>query len=380
MNNGLNLLKMKNKKPQAITNKISNMKKAIIFMALCFGFAKTHAQNDNPYSVFGYQGKVLKTEEEISGKQYLKIANNDKSLNFDVVVIDSKKGQIFYLTENDSIVNQENLPANINLRFLSVDPLTKDYPMLTPYQFASNTPIQAIDLDGLEAFYVHGTWSDPTTFPKTSVTTASQIFGNTTSNTSFQWTGNNADPARQKAAQQLAEHIKKYRDPNQPLTIVGHSHGGNIAVMAANILNQDKNTNNHVANILTVNTPVREYQLDNNSPTKHFNVFTNDDNVQSNGGNSINIPDGANVIPMPTGAPLIVPTFGGSTKYVSGEFGNAGRTFPNATNIKYDDKVNFWNSPVDATSGHGGFLPENVKQWSPSLNNSVNGTSNQEKK
>jgi RHS repeat-associated protein len=35
-------------------------------------------------------------------------------------------------------------------RFLSVDPLTKSYPMLTPYQFASNTPIQAIDLDGLE--------------------------------------------------------------------------------------------------------------------------------------------------------------------------------------------------------------------------------------
>ncbi len=35
-------------------------------------------------------------------------------------------------------------------RFLSVDPLTKEYPELTPYQFASNTPIQAIDLDGLE--------------------------------------------------------------------------------------------------------------------------------------------------------------------------------------------------------------------------------------
>jgi RHS repeat-associated protein len=36
-------------------------------------------------------------------------------------------------------------------KFLSVDPLTKSYPMLTPYQFASNTPIAAIDLDGLEA-------------------------------------------------------------------------------------------------------------------------------------------------------------------------------------------------------------------------------------
>ncbi|MEL7006716.1 MAG: RHS repeat-associated core domain-containing protein, partial [Bacteroidota bacterium] len=38
-------------------------------------------------------------------------------------------------------------------RFLSVDPLSPEYPMLTPYQFASNTPIQAIDLDGLEAHY-----------------------------------------------------------------------------------------------------------------------------------------------------------------------------------------------------------------------------------
>jgi RHS repeat-associated protein len=36
-------------------------------------------------------------------------------------------------------------------KFLSVDPLTKEYPELTPYQFASNTPIMAIDLDGLES-------------------------------------------------------------------------------------------------------------------------------------------------------------------------------------------------------------------------------------
>jgi RHS repeat-associated protein len=39
-------------------------------------------------------------------------------------------------------------------RFLSTDPITREYPELTPYQFASNTPIQAIDLDGLEAVKV----------------------------------------------------------------------------------------------------------------------------------------------------------------------------------------------------------------------------------
>ncbi|HVU56937.1 MAG TPA: RHS repeat-associated core domain-containing protein [Puia sp.] len=40
-------------------------------------------------------------------------------------------------------------------RFLSVDPITSKYPGLTPYQFASNTPVQAIDLDGLEAWAVN---------------------------------------------------------------------------------------------------------------------------------------------------------------------------------------------------------------------------------
>ncbi len=35
-------------------------------------------------------------------------------------------------------------------RFLSVDPIADEYPSLTPYQFASNQPIESIDLDGLE--------------------------------------------------------------------------------------------------------------------------------------------------------------------------------------------------------------------------------------
>ena len=37
-------------------------------------------------------------------------------------------------------------------KFLSVDPLTKKYPWYTPYQFAGNKPIEAVDLDGNEEF------------------------------------------------------------------------------------------------------------------------------------------------------------------------------------------------------------------------------------
>jgi RHS repeat-associated protein len=39
-------------------------------------------------------------------------------------------------------------------RFLSVDPLEKKYPELTPYQYASNRPIDGIDQDGLEYFSI----------------------------------------------------------------------------------------------------------------------------------------------------------------------------------------------------------------------------------
>jgi RHS repeat-associated protein len=60
--------------------------------------------------------------------------------------------------ENDSEIKGEGNEQDYGMRiydprlgkFLSVDPLTKDYPWYTPYQFAGNMPIRAIDLDGGE--------------------------------------------------------------------------------------------------------------------------------------------------------------------------------------------------------------------------------------
>jgi len=40
-------------------------------------------------------------------------------------------------------------------KFLSVDPLTSKYPHYSPYHFAGNTPIIAIDLDGGEDQWIH---------------------------------------------------------------------------------------------------------------------------------------------------------------------------------------------------------------------------------
>lgn len=71
--------------------------------------------------------------------------------------------------ENDNEIKGEGNQQDYGIRiydtrlgrFLSVDPLTRGYPMLTPYQFASNTPILGVDLDGMEflsvnsAIYLH---------------------------------------------------------------------------------------------------------------------------------------------------------------------------------------------------------------------------------
>ncbi|WP_291911512.1 AHH domain-containing protein [Chitinophaga sp. CB10] len=66
--------------------------------------------------------------------------------------------------ENDNEIKGEGNQQDYGFRiydprigkFLSVDPITAKYPELTPYQFASNTPIWAIDLDGLEAVKAPG--------------------------------------------------------------------------------------------------------------------------------------------------------------------------------------------------------------------------------
>ena len=60
--------------------------------------------------------------------------------------------------ENDNEVkgqgNQQDYGMRIYdprlARFLSVDPITANYPMLSPYQFGSNGPISGIDKDGME--------------------------------------------------------------------------------------------------------------------------------------------------------------------------------------------------------------------------------------
>ncbi|WCL81180.1 hypothetical protein PPO43_14490 [Saprospira sp. CCB-QB6] len=60
-------------------------------------------------------------------------------------------------------------------KFLSVDPLAPEYPELTCYQFASNTPIQAIDLDGLEGMLIINSYNENGSKSRITIITAGGI-------------------------------------------------------------------------------------------------------------------------------------------------------------------------------------------------------------
>ena len=175
-------------------------------------------------------------------------------------------------------------------RFFNVDPLTKKYPELTPYQFASNTPIQAIDLDGLEAFFVHGTSHTPKKAwaNRKLVAALTHLTNNKHYSKGFNWavksdkvTHNNnlnftlnRKSDRKQAAELLVKHVlavRKYykkKGIEEEVTLIGYSHGGNVAIQAARILYLEHGIK---SSIITINTPAFSGPYDPEYRGKSYN-------------------------------------------------------------------------------------------------------------
>jgi hypothetical protein len=110
------------------------------------------AQTDSPYARFGYEGRVLRTPQE---RPLLLVPNPDTAAAVAKIGLDPAAQQYYLFGKDNQVLKADTLTGTTIARFLSVDPLTKKYPELTPYQFASDTPIRAVDLDGLEAAMVN---------------------------------------------------------------------------------------------------------------------------------------------------------------------------------------------------------------------------------
>ncbi|MBX2921104.1 MAG: hypothetical protein KF746_02845 [Chitinophagaceae bacterium] len=152
------------------------MRSKTLILASLFIFslaAALKAQKGNPYKDIGKKGEILtltkgEFEEFFDEEDIQQIGTN-------LVNIRTMK-VVKVLTEEEAGKRLDNTTGK---RFLSVDPLTTKYPELTPYQFASNRPIDGIDLDGRENYnYKLAKLDDNTTkLTLTSVESAKPWYG-----------------------------------------------------------------------------------------------------------------------------------------------------------------------------------------------------------
>jgi uncharacterized protein RhaS with RHS repeats len=149
---------------------------------------------------------------------------------------------------------------------------------LNLYAYVGNNPISGVDPLGLVVFYVHGTWSNGTadTFP-TSFVNAVQAHFDDPNARFFNWSGENNDAARQAAAFALAQQINAYKKqhPCEPIEVVAHSHGGNVALLAS------QKSGVYIDELLTLGTPIMSDYRPGNGLGNWDNVYSTGDRVQT---------------------------------------------------------------------------------------------------
>ena len=200
-----------------------------------------------------------------------------------------------------------------------VDQLAEKYVLSGSYVYCLGNPIKMLDPDGKKGVLVHGTWSNSKTWKhQNEIKMASKNLFNDGElfREKFDWSGGNSRIDRREAAAQLIGYLQKQMlflelKPGEPITLIAHSHGGNVCIEAINEIVEKDLFPGIKINLLTINTPVRsDYQLSEKAQKRvnHVNVYNPKDPVQA---------------------------LGGFTRGV--EVGLAGRTFKNAKNIEVDN-------------------------------------------
>lgn len=193
-------------------------------------------------------------------------------------------------------------------RFTGVDPIADEFVWVNTYNYAENSPIANIDLWGLQAITVHGTASDNTTFTHhpDALERLRILSGNSTINNDFNWPEgtnglSNDEDDRLVAAQALAAHVLNVYEesPEETITLIGHSHGGNVAIQAIDIIRAELNDReceddcsaNPTINLITIATPAYIGENDRENPLNttvenHIHFFSSNDAIQTTGANT----------------------------------------------------------------------------------------------
>lgn len=132
---------------------------------------------------------------------------------------------------------------------------------------------------------IHGTWAIESSWSQVqgsffeSLNTALKIIGAKLVN--FSWTGNLNHQSRMQAGINLAKLIESYPD-NTKISLIGHSHGANVGIIASNILGQNTKNNNKIKTFYALGVPVdtKRYMPDMSVIKYFYSFFSFNDFVQ----------------------------------------------------------------------------------------------------
>lgn len=231
-----------------------------------------------------------------------------------------------------------------------------------------------------QAFFVHGTNATNKDWKGEVRDSIRSIFGHETYADSIElrnWSGANNTLARARAADSLIEHILIVRADHHitenRVTIVGHSHGGNVALLASDRLRSTLGEDIEI-NIVSLNAPsvVGGARLLDTS-INHYHIYAPQDQIVRRGGfgkTGKRETGGEKRLKMgiPNGG-----EFSFAKNFNSGlEGATQPRFAPPCMNIEYKDQYKFKGfNPKVHISAHKGWLPKNVRAWCPQLREAV---------
>jgi RHS repeat-associated protein len=240
-------------------------------------------------------------------------------------------------------------------RFFAVDPLAKAFHWNSPYAFSENRVMDAIELEGAENVLLHGTLApgqDPSEVDPGEYRHMRDFVQQISKSNKFMhttyWNGRGEFTMMRKyAAADIAAKIIKYRKDNnlikEPILVLGHSHGGNVAITIMNILNKHyEETAEAIYRpkmyLITLNTPKTISERLKSSPTTHYNIYATNDVMSAIG-----------------------QTWEGNVSYEQ-KFDSA------RINIGYEDQQE---GVLNGTWNHMGFSKVNYIEWKPKLDEEI---------
>jgi RHS repeat-associated protein len=240
-------------------------------------------QNTYDYSPFGVSLDGRTMESDFYRYSFQKQEKDDElkgkgnSWNFEYRMYDSRVG-----------------------RFFSTDPLEMNFPHSSPFSFSENRVIDAFEMEGLELVLVHGTWAarsdrkigmlkkadykGGSTWKKELGEGLANATGWSKDQTfEYSWSGINKSYNRKQAAKTLASKLMdENTNPDaakKHVTLVGHSHGGNVNKETQKILKK----NGWTVDIINIETPQRQDHkttFDANKNGVYLNFYYSNDLIQ----------------------------------------------------------------------------------------------------